>query len=72
MSADHVLFNSKFHMKIFIEKLHSFLSHFPDYNEKETIKIIEKKSEVLSLAIELKNLIHTNMLNIINLYSLEP
>ena len=40
-------------MEIF-KKLHSFLNHFPDYNEMDTIKIIEKKSEVLSLAIELK------------------
>ena len=54
-------------MEIFIKELHSFLNHFPDHNEIDTIKIIEKKSEVLSLAIELKNLIHTNMLNIINL-----
>ena len=54
LSADHVLFNSNFHMEIFLKKLHSFLNHFPDYNEKETIKIIEKKSEVLSLAIELQ------------------
>ena len=54
LSADHVLFNSKFHMEIFLKKLHSFLNHFPDHNEIDTIKIIEKKSEVLSLAIELK------------------
>ena len=54
LSADHVLFNSRFHMEIFLKELHSFLNHFPDYNEIDTIKIIEKKSEVLSLAIELK------------------
>ena len=54
LSADHVLFNSRFHMEIFLKKLHSFLNHFPDHNEIDTIKIIEKKSEVLSLAIELK------------------
>jgi glycosyltransferase involved in cell wall biosynthesis len=41
-------------MDIFLEKLHLFLNHFPDHNEIDTIKIIEKKSEVLSLAIELK------------------
>ena len=54
LSADHVLFNSRFHMDIFLKELHSFLNHFPDHNEMESIKIIEKKSEVLSLAIELK------------------
>ncbi|GIS03920.1 MAG: hypothetical protein CM15mP106_3670 [Candidatus Neomarinimicrobiota bacterium] len=43
LSADHVLFNSRFHMEIFLKKLHSFLNHFPDHNEIDTIKIIEKK-----------------------------
>ena len=54
LSADHVLFNSRFHMEIFIKNLRPFLNHFPDHNEIDTIEIIEKKSEVLSLAIELK------------------
>ena len=54
LSADHVLFNSRFHMEIFLKELHFFLNHFPDYNEIDTIEIIEKKSEVLTLAIELK------------------
>ena len=43
LSADHVLFNSRFHMDIFFKELHSFLNYFPDYNEMDTIKIIEKK-----------------------------
>ena len=54
LSADHVLFNSRFHMEIFFKKLHSFLNQYPDHNEIDTIEIIEKKSEVLSLGIELK------------------
>ena len=54
LAADYVFFNSKFHMNSFFNDLRPFLKHFPDYNEIENIDIIENKSEVLHLAIELE------------------
>ena len=56
LSADNVLFNSKFHMDIFFKELHTFLKHFPDYNELETIQVIKNKSQVLKLGIDLSKL----------------
>ena len=54
LAADHVFFNSRFHMDSFLSDLHPFLKHFPDYNEMLTINNIQDKSEVLHLGIELK------------------
>ena len=54
LTADYVFFNSKFHMRSFLDELKPFLKHFPDYNEIETIEIIRKKSEVLYLGLDLK------------------
>ncbi len=54
LSADHVFFNSKFHMDSFINALPNFLKHFPDYNELSSVKNIENKSRVLPLGIDLK------------------
>ena len=47
-------FNSKFHMNSFFNDLYPFLKHFPDYNEIDNIEIIQNKSEVLHLALELE------------------
>tara|TARA_Y100001970_G_scaffold271771_1_gene367607 strand:- start:2217 stop:3305 length:1089 start_codon:yes stop_codon:yes gene_type:complete len=52
--ADHVFFNSKFHMNSFINDLHLFLKSFPDYNELNTINNIQEKSDVLYLGLELE------------------
>ena len=54
LCADKTLFNSKFHLDIFFKKLHTFLNHFPDYNELDSIQTIRNKSEVLNLAIDLR------------------
>ena len=54
LAADFVFFNSKFHMKSFFNDLYPFLKHFPDYNEIDNIEIIQNKSEVLHLALELE------------------
>ena len=51
--ADRVFFNSKFHMKSFLDALKSFLKQFPDYQEFDTIDIIKEKSEVLFLGMDL-------------------
>jgi glycosyltransferase involved in cell wall biosynthesis len=52
--ADKVLFNSEFHKNAFFGALPNFLKGFPDYNELDSIKKIEKKSEVLHLRMDLK------------------
>lgn len=52
--ADKVLFNSKFHMRSFLDALHPFLKQFPDHQELESIEDIRDRSEVLYLGIDLK------------------
>ena len=56
LSADYILFNSKFHMNSFLGELPRFLKQFPDYNEIETVDTIKNKSQVLYLGIDLKAL----------------
>ena len=53
LAADRVFFNSKFHMKSFLDALNPFLKQFPDYQEFDTIDIIKEKSEVLYLGMDL-------------------
>ncbi len=53
LAADRVFFNSKFHMRSFLDALNPFLKQFPDYQELGTIDIIKEKSEVLFLGMDL-------------------
>ena len=46
----------KYHHDAFLSELPKFLKVFPDNNNLETVKAIEKKSSVLSLALDLKKL----------------
>ncbi|MEM7511245.1 MAG: DUF3524 domain-containing protein, partial [Bacteroidota bacterium] len=50
--ADHVCFNSAFHMDSFLDALPAFLAQFPDHQEIQNVDIIRSKSSVLSLGIE--------------------
>ncbi len=52
--ADQVFFNSHFHKDSFLGALPNFLKGFPDYNELDSIKKIEAKSEVLYLGMDLQ------------------
>lgn len=52
LAAERVFFNSSFHMNIFLSGFEKFLKGFPDHNEVESIKDIEKKSSVLYLGID--------------------
>lgn len=54
LTADFVLFNSRYHQSSFLEGLHKFLSEFPDHQNLETIDIINDKSGVLPLGLDLK------------------
>ena len=53
LTADYALFNSHYHQISFLEEAEKLLKHFPDYNELDTIKIIEDKSSVLPLGLDL-------------------
>jgi len=55
LSADHVFFNSKFHLNSFFTGLENFLRQFPDYRELQNIDKIKAKSSVLHLGIDLHN-----------------
>ena len=55
LSADKVFFNSKFHMKTFLNDLKPFLKNFPDKNELGTVEEIKNKSEVLYLGLDFSN-----------------
>lgn len=52
--ADRVFFNSRYHRESFCNALPGFLKSFPPPNNKEGIEIIEKKSRVLPLGMDLK------------------
>ncbi len=54
LAADHVLFNSGFHRRVFLEQLAPFLKRFPDRRDLDNIDRIEAKSDVLPLGLELK------------------
>ena len=52
--ADKVLFNSQFHLNSFFHGMKEFLTQFPDYKGMENIKLINSKSHVLYLGLDLK------------------
>lgn len=54
LCADHVYFNSKFHLDSFLDGLEDFLRQFPDYREIKNIERIREKSSVLHLGMDLK------------------
>lgn len=47
LTADHILFNSSFHKKEFLNALPNFLNGFPDLTHLETIQTIHSKSLVI-------------------------
>ena len=54
LNADAVFFNSAYHKQSFLEHLSPFLKQFPDRKELQNIALIEAKSKVLSLGLNLK------------------
>lgn len=53
LAADYAFFNSAFHRREFLDELPRMLKHYPDYNELPTIDMIDAKSQVLPLGLEL-------------------
>ena len=66
LTADRVFFNSAYHKDSFIHALNGFLRQFPDYKGIENIKLIEKKSEVLPLGLDLNKFDQYNDLKTLN------
>ena len=54
LAADEVYFNSAYHLISFMDALPNMLKHFGDFNELETISVIQAKSSVLSLGLDLR------------------
>jgi glycosyltransferase involved in cell wall biosynthesis len=60
LAADHIFFNSTYHLESFFAALPNFLKHFPEYNELGTVKILQNKSQVLPVGIDLQRLLPDN------------
>ncbi|MCK5237854.1 MAG: DUF3524 domain-containing protein [Deltaproteobacteria bacterium] len=56
LSADRVFFNSKFHMEVFMKAARELLGKMPEGGQLESIDVIEKKSAVLSVGMNFKEL----------------
>lgn len=54
LCADVIFFNSAYHRDSFLHELPRFLDAFPDFQNKETVDNITKKSRVLHLAMDLQ------------------
>ena len=54
LAADKVLFNSRYHFNAFLGSLPRFLKQFPTPNESGTLETVRKKSQVLSLGMDLQ------------------
>lgn len=52
LAADHVAFNSSFHLDAWFEELPRFLRHFPEHNELGSIDALRAKSSVLPVGID--------------------
>ena len=56
LTADRVLFNSRYHRDSFLAALPGFLGGFPDFREMETVAEIKGKSDILPLGLDLGRL----------------
>ncbi len=56
LAADHLFFNSRYHLESFYAALPNFLKHFPEYNELGSVQLLRKKSQVLPVGIDFQRL----------------
>ena len=54
LAADHVFFNSPFHMNNFFDALPRLLKNYGDFNELDSIERLRAKSDVLPLGVDLR------------------
>ncbi|GMQ77662.1 MAG: DUF3524 domain-containing protein [Anaerolineae bacterium] len=55
LAADLVIFNSRFHRNQLLTELPSFLKGFPEFNETETLAVLNEKSSVFPAGIDIQN-----------------
>ncbi len=63
LAADHVFFNSQYHLLSFFDALPKYLNRFPEFKGLETVPILKKKSSVLPVGIDLKRLEKSKPIN---------
>ena len=56
LAADRIFFNSQYHRRSYFEALYPFLKHFPDHNELESLRELQRKSRVLAVGVDLARL----------------
>lgn len=56
LAADHIFFNSHYHLDSFFSALPNFLKHFPEYNELGSRQTLQKKSQVLPVGVHFQRL----------------
>lgn len=56
LAADHVYFNSQYHLDNFFAALPPFLRHYPEHNEPDTVDLLRRKSSVLAVGIDFHRL----------------
>ena len=56
LSADKILFNSQYHLKVFLEACKALLLKMPDYNTLESLDIILNKASVMPIGLDLATL----------------
>lgn len=52
LAADHIVFNSRFHLEDWFKHLPGMLRSFPDFRQTRTLEALRAKSHVLPVAIE--------------------
>ena len=56
LSADRVLFNSRYHRRVWFRELPRLLKHFPDYNHLELIAGVASRAQVLPVGIDVADI----------------
>ncbi|MGE3182015.1 MAG: DUF3524 domain-containing protein, partial [Phycisphaerae bacterium] len=56
LTADHIFFNSQFHLESWFAALPQYLNHFPDYRERSAVDRLREKASVLPVGIDLARL----------------
>jgi glycosyltransferase involved in cell wall biosynthesis len=54
LAADHLFFNSQYHLDSFFAALPRLLRHFPDHNELDSLDGLRARSQVLPLGLDLQ------------------
>ncbi|MCP4359105.1 MAG: DUF3524 domain-containing protein [Chloroflexi bacterium] len=56
LAADHIFFNSQFHLDSWFTAVPKFLKHFPEYNELNSVEKLRQKSRTLPVGVDFERL----------------